>query len=34
MNEIKKSMQVMKEEISKHVKILKNNQSEMNSSIS
>jgi hypothetical protein len=34
MNEIKKTMQDMKEEINKNIKILKDNQSEMNSSIS
>jgi hypothetical protein len=33
MNEIKKTMQDMKEEINKGIEILKNNQFEMNSSI-
>jgi hypothetical protein len=34
MNEIKKTMWNMEEKISKDIEILKNNQSEMNSSIS
>jgi vancomycin resistance protein YoaR len=33
MNEIKKAMQSMKEEINKDIEIMKNNQFEMNSSI-
>jgi predicted nucleic acid-binding Zn-ribbon protein len=33
MNEIKKAMQDMKEELNKHLEILKKNKSEMNNSV-